>query len=97
MAAYDNLAIQYYYLGELEKSKYYNDRICRGKFESNFSIVKKMSQTHVAKKVDQDRRGKSTDSFGVISNIEQTISSLWLKNQPVSQMTSTQIQEALKS
>ncbi len=43
MKAYDNLAIQYFYLGELDRSKYYNDRIYRGKFESNFSIVKRMS------------------------------------------------------
>jgi hypothetical protein len=44
MGAYDNLSIQYFYLGELDKSKYYNDRVCRGKFEANFSIVKVMSQ-----------------------------------------------------
>jgi hypothetical protein len=49
MNSYDNLAIQYFYLGELDKSKYYNDRICRGKFEANFSIVKKMSQNHAKK------------------------------------------------
>lgn len=43
MSAYDSLAIAYYYLGDLEKSKYYDDRIQRGKFESHYSICKKMS------------------------------------------------------
>ena len=43
MNAYDNLAIQYYYEGDLEKSKYYNDRMTRGKTEARFSIVRKMS------------------------------------------------------
>lgn len=81
----------------MEKSKYYNDRICRGKYESNFSIVKKMSLTHVAKRVESERRAKTGDGYGIITNIEQTISALWLKDQEVSKMTSKQIQEALKS
>jgi len=50
MNAYDNLAIQYYYEGDLEKSKYYNDRMIRGKVEARFSIVRKMSQNHAVKK-----------------------------------------------
>lgn len=55
MSAYDNLALQYFYLGEMDKSKYYNDRVVRGKMESNFSIVKKMSQNHAAKKAQSDK------------------------------------------
>lgn len=53
MNAYDNMAIQYFYIGDLEKSKYYNDRMCRGKFEARFSIVRKMSQNHAMKKYKQ--------------------------------------------
>ena len=30
LKAYDYLGMQYYYLGELNKSKYYNDRKMRG-------------------------------------------------------------------
>lgn len=41
--AYDNLAIDYFYLGELGKSNYYHDRIMRGKTENSRSIVKKVS------------------------------------------------------
>ena len=41
--AYDNLSIDYFYLGELAKSNYYHDRIMRGKTENNKSIVKKVS------------------------------------------------------
>ena len=69
MSAYDNLAIQYFYLGELERSKYYNDRMCRGKFESNFSIVKKMSQNNAKKKANQDEQNKGY-FYGSITNIE---------------------------
>ena len=50
MNAYDNLAIQYFYTGDLDKSKYYNERMCRGKFEARFSIVKKMSNNNAMKK-----------------------------------------------
>ena len=57
MEAYDNLAIQYYYLGDLEKSKYYNDRMTRGKFEARFSIVRKMSENHAKKKYKQKSKG----------------------------------------
>lgn len=43
MNAYDSLAINYFYLGDLERAKYYNERMTRGKFEAKFSIVRKMS------------------------------------------------------
>ena len=72
MNAYDNLSIQYFYLGELDRSKYYNDRVCRGKFEANFSIVKKMSQDHIVKHVHQSKIMKG-HFFGMISNIDHTL------------------------
>jgi hypothetical protein len=43
MSAYDNIAIQYFYLGDLKKSKYYNERMVRGKSEARFSVVRKIS------------------------------------------------------
>jgi len=43
VTAYDNLSIDYFYLGEIAKSNYYHDRIMRGKTENNKSIVKKVS------------------------------------------------------
>ena len=50
MSAYDSLALQYFYKGDLDKSKYYNDRMVRGKFEAKFSILKIMSENHITKK-----------------------------------------------
>jgi hypothetical protein len=41
--AYDNLSIDYFYMGEIAKANYYNDRIMRGKTENDKSIVKKVS------------------------------------------------------
>jgi hypothetical protein len=49
MSAYDNLAISYFYLGDLEKSKYYNDRMIRGKSEAKFSILRKMAKGNTEK------------------------------------------------
>ena len=43
LSAYDNLSLEYFYLGELEKAHYYHDRIIRGKFESDVSVNKKTS------------------------------------------------------
>lgn len=43
MTAYDNLAIDYFYLGQLSKSKYYHERTMRGKMENDKSIVKRVS------------------------------------------------------
>ena len=46
MLVYEGLALQYYYLGEQGKSKYYNDRVMRGKLEAKFSVVRKMTLNH---------------------------------------------------
>jgi hypothetical protein len=46
--------------------------MCRGKFESNFSIVKKMSQNNTRKKAVQDEQNKGY-FYGTITNIEQTL------------------------
>ncbi len=43
MTAYDCLSIDYYYMGEIDKSKYYHERMTRGKMENNTSIVKKVT------------------------------------------------------
>lgn len=43
VTAYDNLSIDYFYLGELSKANYYHDRSMRGKIENDKSIVKKVS------------------------------------------------------
>ena len=43
MLAYDNLSLDYFYLGELTKSNYYHDRMMTGKFENDKSTVKKVA------------------------------------------------------
>jgi hypothetical protein len=57
-------------LGELEKSKYYNDRMIRGKLEAKFSIVRKMSENHAKKKYKSKKEGGLIKS---IKNIGQGI------------------------
>lgn len=75
MEAYDHLAIQYYYTGDLEKAKYYNDRMTRGKFEARFSIVRKMSENHAKKKFKPRTKGVKH-----IKNIENGIKKLLSDN-----------------
>jgi len=50
MSAFDNLSIQYFYMGDLQKAKYYNDRMARGKSEAPFSIVRRVSDAQTAKR-----------------------------------------------
>jgi len=43
IVAYDNLAIDYFYAGEVNKATYYHDRMMRGKVETDKSTVKMVS------------------------------------------------------
>lgn len=40
MQAYDNMALEYFYMGDLEKAKFYQERMLRGKFENKDSIIR---------------------------------------------------------
>lgn len=52
-------------MGDLDKAKYYNDRMTRGKFEARFSIVRKMSLNHAKKKY----KAKGKSEIKVVKNI----------------------------
>ena len=44
MQAYDNIGTEYFYLGNLTKSKFYNDKVCFGEVEPpEKSIVRKVA------------------------------------------------------
>jgi len=53
MTAYDCLSLEYYYLGEVDKCKYYHDRMTRGKMENSTSIVKKVTTNLLKSRRDQ--------------------------------------------
>ncbi len=40
LKAYESLGMQYYYLGKLDRAKYYNDRCMRGKIEKKDSKIR---------------------------------------------------------
>lgn len=42
MMAYDKIAINYFYLSDLEKAKYYQERMMRGQFEGKKSKLRKI-------------------------------------------------------
>lgn len=57
MQAYDNIALEYFYLGDLEKSKLYQDRMLRGKLEKEESMVKNVSLNMLNSKREKVRLG----------------------------------------
>eukprot|EP00350_Pseudokeronopsis_sp_OXSARD2_P012273 CAMPEP_0170568016 /NCGR_PEP_ID=MMETSP0211-20121228/80862_1 /TAXON_ID=311385 /ORGANISM="Pseudokeronopsis sp., Strain OXSARD2" /LENGTH=101 /DNA_ID=CAMNT_0010889659 /DNA_START=463 /DNA_END=768 /DNA_ORIENTATION=- len=78
MSAYDNIAVQYFYLGDLQKSKYYNERMVRGKSEAKFSVVRKISEANTVKKLKNNGvkpaqlKQLHQDHFGKHGRKEQT-------------------------
>ena len=42
MLAYENIGLQYYYMGNLEKAKHYHDRAMRGKYEVPGSHIREI-------------------------------------------------------
>jgi hypothetical protein len=54
--AYDGLALQYFYLGQVQKTAYYQDRAARGKLEKRDSKVRYMYMQHLARKRNLKKR-----------------------------------------
>ena len=50
MHAYDCMGVDYFYLGDMEKCNYYHDRIVRGKFESEDSVLKSVTMSTIRSK-----------------------------------------------
>ena len=48
--AYENLAVDYFYLGEIDKSEYYHERFMRGKTENSASIAKSVAINQIVQK-----------------------------------------------
>jgi hypothetical protein len=42
MQAYENIALEYYYMNDIEKAKMYEERVSRGKIERKESIIRKV-------------------------------------------------------
>jgi hypothetical protein len=53
--ACDLLGIGYYYAGDLEKSRHYNDRMMRGKIESGDSVIKRVSNNLIKSKREKNK------------------------------------------
>ena len=58
MQAYDCLSVDYFYSGQMGKSKYYHDRMVRGKVENNQSIMKKVTCNLLRSRRDQRHNDK---------------------------------------
>ena len=73
LRAYEQLGMQYYYHGKLDKSKYYNDRYMRGKLEKVDSKIRTLYE-------DQDRflsrPGKERITFKKLKEILDSFSKI---------------------
>ena len=58
MAAYDNLGMQNYYIGEVGAARYYHDRMVRGKSESEQSIIRKLSNDNAHSRYEKRKLQK---------------------------------------
>lgn len=68
MNAYDNIGIQYYYLRDLEKAKYYHERMWKGKCESNQSKIRQIYESN-AKLKKKMKQGLPSGAVTKVSNI----------------------------
>ena len=50
MQACDSLGLAYYYAGDLEKARHFNDRMMRGKIECEDSVIKRVSNNLIQAK-----------------------------------------------
>lgn len=61
MIAYQYLAIQYYYLRNQSKCKYYNDLASKGHIEDKNSYVRSLCEENLSKKLEQREKEKELD------------------------------------
>ena len=40
MQAYDNIALEYFYMGDVQKARHYQERMERGKMEAKESVIR---------------------------------------------------------
>lgn len=67
MQSYDYLGLQYFYLGKLDKAKYYHERMVRGQFESKKSNLRGLSEEQYKKKeLNKEDRFKKTETNEIL-------------------------------
>ena len=65
MRSYDNLAIEYYYIGNIEKARLYHDRVMRGRIEQSNSKAKNASAALNSFKRSYKTKEFKFDQFGL--------------------------------
>ena len=75
LQAYDSLSVDYYYLGALEKSRYYHDRSVRGKLENDLSVIKKVTCNLLRSRCEQ-RHNEGGAKFGDSQKLKSEIQRL---------------------
>ena len=63
--SYDNLAIEYYYIGNIKKAQLYHERVLHGRVESKNSMAKVASQALNNYKRNMKKSEFKFDQFGI--------------------------------
>ena len=58
LRAYENLGIDYFYMGEMAKANFYDRKFTEGIFEGPDSVVKKVAVNIIKNKVENIRLGR---------------------------------------
>lgn len=63
LQAYDNIGREYFYLSDMTRAKFYNDKVCFGEIEPADSIVRKVSIQIMTTKIERKAAGNYKEEF----------------------------------
>lgn len=69
LQCYDLIGMQYYYLGDVMKAKYYHDKMMNGKVEPDDSEVKRLGVARLKNK--EEKLEKTISSYMVFKNMAE--------------------------
>ena len=61
MEAYENLSVDYFYLGAMQKANYYDDKFKYGEFEPKDAVVRKVAVGIIKNQIENDKQGRVKD------------------------------------
>lgn len=63
MEAYENLSIDYFYLGAMQKANYYDNKYKYGEFETADAVVRKVAVGIVKNQIEDQKTGRAKEQY----------------------------------
>ena len=63
MEAYENLSIDYFYLGSMQKASYYDNKYKYGEFEAEDAVVRKVAVGIVKNQIEGQKTGRAKEQY----------------------------------